>query len=211
MGPASFHDLDTDVYARPEANGRILAGDGTELVRDRPGAVRGGGGRIVPRPPGGGARDLVPRVGRERRRRGVGRGLHRHPRPAPVHRSGRPARRSLLRDHRVQRVRGDARWRGRPSAGRADRRPPDSATAAAALGPCCPARFGGAAPLFSPVPGSHSRAAKRPASSAPEGRTIRPPGGGPASRGTRPLPRSTSACRPPGSGAVRRSRMLPRG
>jgi sarcosine oxidase, subunit beta len=30
------HDLDDDVYARPEANGRILAGDGTELVEVDP-------------------------------------------------------------------------------------------------------------------------------------------------------------------------------
>ncbi|MCI4356564.1 MAG: FAD-binding oxidoreductase [Thermoplasmata archaeon] len=32
----SVHDLDTDVYARPEANGRILAGDGTERVESDP-------------------------------------------------------------------------------------------------------------------------------------------------------------------------------
>jgi glycine/D-amino acid oxidase-like deaminating enzyme len=32
----SVHDLDTDVYARPEANGRILAGDGTEHVEADP-------------------------------------------------------------------------------------------------------------------------------------------------------------------------------
>jgi sarcosine oxidase subunit beta len=35
-GGASLHDLDTDVYARPEANGRILAGDGTEHVEADP-------------------------------------------------------------------------------------------------------------------------------------------------------------------------------
>lgn len=33
---ASLHDLDTDVYARPEANGRILAGDGTEKFETDP-------------------------------------------------------------------------------------------------------------------------------------------------------------------------------
>ena len=32
----SVHDLDTDVYARPEANGRILAGDGTERTESDP-------------------------------------------------------------------------------------------------------------------------------------------------------------------------------
>ncbi|MGA8543554.1 MAG: FAD-binding oxidoreductase [Thermoplasmata archaeon] len=38
-GPALFpsvHDIDLDVYARPEANGRILAGDGTRLVEVDP-------------------------------------------------------------------------------------------------------------------------------------------------------------------------------
>lgn len=37
--PATFptlHDLDTDVYVRPEANGRILGGDGTEAVESDP-------------------------------------------------------------------------------------------------------------------------------------------------------------------------------
>jgi len=32
----SAHDLDTDVYVRPEANGRLLAGDGTRLVEVDP-------------------------------------------------------------------------------------------------------------------------------------------------------------------------------
>jgi sarcosine oxidase, subunit beta len=32
----SVHDVDLDVYVRPEANGRILAGDGTELVEVDP-------------------------------------------------------------------------------------------------------------------------------------------------------------------------------
>ncbi|MGI0071680.1 MAG: NAD(P)/FAD-dependent oxidoreductase [Thermoplasmata archaeon] len=44
-GPALFasvHDIDTDVYARPEANGRILAGDGTELVEVDPETFRSG-------------------------------------------------------------------------------------------------------------------------------------------------------------------------
>jgi sarcosine oxidase, subunit beta len=38
-GPSSFpsvHDVDLDIYVRPEANGRILAGDGTELVEVDP-------------------------------------------------------------------------------------------------------------------------------------------------------------------------------
>jgi sarcosine oxidase, subunit beta len=38
-GPVVFpsvHDIDVDVYARPEANGRILAGDGTRLVEVDP-------------------------------------------------------------------------------------------------------------------------------------------------------------------------------
>jgi sarcosine oxidase, subunit beta len=39
----SVHDIDTDVYARPEANGRILAGDGTELVETDPETFRPGG------------------------------------------------------------------------------------------------------------------------------------------------------------------------
>ena len=34
-GP-SFHDLDVDVYGRPEENGRLLAGDGTERVEADP-------------------------------------------------------------------------------------------------------------------------------------------------------------------------------
>jgi sarcosine oxidase, subunit beta len=44
-GPALFpsvHDIDVDVYARPEANGRILAGDGTELVEVDPETFRTG-------------------------------------------------------------------------------------------------------------------------------------------------------------------------
>ncbi|MCI4339274.1 MAG: FAD-binding oxidoreductase [Thermoplasmata archaeon] len=38
-GPVLFpsvHDIDVDVYARPEANGRLLAGDGTRLVEVDP-------------------------------------------------------------------------------------------------------------------------------------------------------------------------------
>jgi sarcosine oxidase, subunit beta len=38
-GPALFasvHDIDVDVYARPESNGRLLAGDGTRLVEVDP-------------------------------------------------------------------------------------------------------------------------------------------------------------------------------
>jgi len=39
----SIHDLDTDVYVRPEAGGRILAGDGTESTESDPETfVRGG-------------------------------------------------------------------------------------------------------------------------------------------------------------------------
>jgi glycine/D-amino acid oxidase-like deaminating enzyme len=44
-GPVVFpsvHDIDVDVYARPEANGRILAGDGTELVEVDPDTFRPG-------------------------------------------------------------------------------------------------------------------------------------------------------------------------
>jgi sarcosine oxidase, subunit beta len=44
-GPALFpsvHDIDTDVYARPEANGRVLAGDGTEHVEVDPETFRPG-------------------------------------------------------------------------------------------------------------------------------------------------------------------------
>lgn len=44
-GPAIFpsvHDLDDDVYARPEANGRVLAGDGTELTEVDPDTFRTG-------------------------------------------------------------------------------------------------------------------------------------------------------------------------
>lgn len=39
----SVHDIDLDVYVRPEANGRILAGDGTELVEVDPDTFRPGG------------------------------------------------------------------------------------------------------------------------------------------------------------------------
>jgi sarcosine oxidase, subunit beta len=45
-GPALFpsvHDLDSDVYVRPESNGRILAGDGTELIEVDPDRVPSGG------------------------------------------------------------------------------------------------------------------------------------------------------------------------
>lgn len=45
-GPASFpsvHDIDLDVYVRPEDQGRILAGDGTELVEVDPDKSSGGG------------------------------------------------------------------------------------------------------------------------------------------------------------------------
>jgi sarcosine oxidase, subunit beta len=44
-GPAVFpsvHDIDVDVYARPEANGRILAGDGTQLIEVDPETFRTG-------------------------------------------------------------------------------------------------------------------------------------------------------------------------
>ena len=44
----SVHDIDLDVYVRPEANGRILAGDGTELVEVDPDrASLGGDERFV--------------------------------------------------------------------------------------------------------------------------------------------------------------------
>ncbi|HKN07406.1 MAG TPA: FAD-binding oxidoreductase [Thermoplasmata archaeon] len=39
----SVHDIDLDVYVRPEANGRILAGDGTELVEVDPDLFSTGG------------------------------------------------------------------------------------------------------------------------------------------------------------------------
>ncbi|MCI4372920.1 MAG: FAD-binding oxidoreductase, partial [Thermoplasmata archaeon] len=45
-GPAPFpsvHDIDLDVYVRPEDQGRILAGDGTELVEVDPDRTSGGG------------------------------------------------------------------------------------------------------------------------------------------------------------------------
>jgi sarcosine oxidase, subunit beta len=39
----SVHDIDLDVYVRPESNGRILAGDGTEHVEADPETFRPGG------------------------------------------------------------------------------------------------------------------------------------------------------------------------
>jgi glycine/D-amino acid oxidase-like deaminating enzyme len=47
-GPAagsfpSFHDLDRDIYVRPEENGRIMAGDGTRLVEVDPDTAPLGG------------------------------------------------------------------------------------------------------------------------------------------------------------------------
>ena len=39
----SVHDIDQDVYVRPESNGRILAGDGTELVEIDPDTFPPGG------------------------------------------------------------------------------------------------------------------------------------------------------------------------
>jgi sarcosine oxidase subunit beta len=45
-GPAPFpsvHDIDLDVYVRPEDQGRILAGDGTELIEVDPDRTSGGG------------------------------------------------------------------------------------------------------------------------------------------------------------------------
>ena len=39
----SVHDIDHDVYVRPESNGRILAGDGTEHVEADPETFRPGG------------------------------------------------------------------------------------------------------------------------------------------------------------------------
>ncbi|HTW39921.1 MAG TPA: FAD-binding oxidoreductase [Thermoplasmata archaeon] len=39
---ASVHDIDEDVYARPESNGRILAGNGTRLVEVDPETYRTG-------------------------------------------------------------------------------------------------------------------------------------------------------------------------
>lgn len=44
-GPTLFpsvHDIDVDVYARPEANGRLLAGDGTRLVEVDPETYQSG-------------------------------------------------------------------------------------------------------------------------------------------------------------------------
>lgn len=44
-GPSLFpsvHDIDVDVYARPEANGRLLAGDGTRLVEVDPETFQSG-------------------------------------------------------------------------------------------------------------------------------------------------------------------------
>jgi sarcosine oxidase, subunit beta len=44
-GPVLFpsvHDIDVDVYARPEANGRLLAGDGTRLVEVDPETYQSG-------------------------------------------------------------------------------------------------------------------------------------------------------------------------
>jgi sarcosine oxidase, subunit beta len=44
-GPVVFpsvHDIDVDVYARPESNGRVLAGDGTRLVEVDPETFRTG-------------------------------------------------------------------------------------------------------------------------------------------------------------------------
>lgn len=45
-GPATFpsvHDLDTDVYARPEENGRVLVGDGTDHIEADPDRFGAGG------------------------------------------------------------------------------------------------------------------------------------------------------------------------
>ena len=39
----SVHDIDLDVYVRPESNGRIMAGDGTELIEVDPETFRPGG------------------------------------------------------------------------------------------------------------------------------------------------------------------------
>lgn len=39
----SVHDIDLDVYVRPESNGRILAGDGTELIEVDPDRFATGG------------------------------------------------------------------------------------------------------------------------------------------------------------------------
>ena len=44
-GPVLFpsvHDIDVDVYARPEANGRLLAGDGTRLIEVDPETFQSG-------------------------------------------------------------------------------------------------------------------------------------------------------------------------
>lgn len=38
----SFHEVDSDVYGRPEANGRVLVGDGTELSEVDPETYRSG-------------------------------------------------------------------------------------------------------------------------------------------------------------------------
>lgn len=151
-GPAaSFHDLDTDVYARPESNGRILAGDGTEWFETDPERfVAGADAAFLAHlaealgtwfPEWGGS-DVV----------GAWAGvctatLDRRPCIGPID----PAR-SL---YSITGFNGFGVMRGGGAARRLAEliAAPDSATAAAALEPVLPARFGGRAPVFSPIPG----------------------------------------------------------
>jgi sarcosine oxidase subunit beta len=151
-GPGvSVHDLDTDVYARPEANGRILAGDGTEWFETDPERfVQGADASFLAHlaeslglwVPEWGASSVV----------GAWAGvctatLDRRPCIGPV-----DADRSLyaitgFNGFGVMRSGGAARRLADLLAA------PDSPAARAALAPVLPSRFGGEAPSFSPVPG----------------------------------------------------------
>jgi sarcosine oxidase subunit beta len=156
----SVHDLDTDVYARPESNGRILAGDGTEWFETDPERfVAGADASFLAHlaeglglwVPGWAESEVV----------GAWAGvctatLDRRPCIGPVD----PAR-SLysitgFNGFGVMRSGGAAR---RLADLLAD---PSSAVARDALAPVLPERFEGRAPSFSPVPGFTLEAGSAP-------------------------------------------------
>jgi sarcosine oxidase subunit beta len=151
-GPGvSVHDLDTDVYARPEANGRILAGDGTEWFETDPERfVTGADASFLAHLaeslglwiPEWAASGLV----------GAWAGvctatLDRRPCIGPVDPSRSLYAITGFNGFGVMRSGGAARRLADLMVA------PDSEEARAGLTPVLPARFGGRAPSFSPVPG----------------------------------------------------------
>jgi len=156
----SLHDLDTDVYARPESNGRILAGDGTEWFETDPERFVAGADASFLAHLAEGLGTWIPGWG-ESEVVGAWAGvctatLDRRPCIGPV-----DPERSLyaitgFNGFGVMRSGGAARRLAELIVD------PESGRAREALAPVLPERFGGLAPSFSPVPGFTLEAGNAP-------------------------------------------------